>query len=208
MDKLISGVKAIATKTSKSSIAPEDWESEVNQFVRDIRREALRIIDPSGSPEQKEAAITNLGYLSYTGGHAAASSVSTFLPHILSAIKDPRSPHMLVIAALRSLSLVCMRSRGAKDLLNKDPDTLKELLNCAADVADFSQSRWACYTIVLCITDHPGLMNTLRDLEGCDEKLSKAADASRPWTGWGANMAELALKMLAIRDPSEEVAFI
>ena len=211
MSKLFQQFKALnlpikLSRTSRSSFDGENDDEDINQYMKEIRLETRRLLDPTIiSIREKEDSIKHLGRLAYTAGHTVSTMADVFLPPVFNIIKDHKSHPVLVMASLRTVALACLRCRTAKELLFNDKQVIKRLMQFI-DNADFvNRCRWACYALELAMTDNHVLMSELKDYPRVLDILKHAADYPRSWAGWGCNLGDLLLKMLALRDPARPI---
>ena len=195
------------SRTSRPSLDEEENDaSDDNQYMKSIRLQTRVILDATVvSIREKEEALKQLGTLAYTAGHTVSTMAGQFLPPVFSIIKDPKSHPVLVMASLRTIAMACLRCRSAKELFFQDKALIKTLLTFIDGTEFVNRCRWACYALELAMTDNHALMNEMKDYPRVVSILTRAADYPRSWAGWGCNVADLLLKMLAFRDPSKPV---
>ena len=180
---------------------------------RDLAKLYGKLSEPGGplmANLEREQALINVGHACFSGSRESAGHAVKFLPLLLQYIKKESSPYQFKLAALKSLCEMSYGNKTVKEFIVHDRvavDALTKIINSTETFPEVRLGRWGCYLIVLLFIGSPHIMMAGKYNEELKEALVKAADFPRPWPGWGMNMADLILKILHHRDPSEPVHY-
>jgi hypothetical protein len=92
-------------------------------------------------------------------------------------------------------------------MFNRDHHKLlRDMIGNTSTLKRVRIGRWACYLLVMCTAGNVKTLNEIVQDKALEEALIICADNNKPdWQPWGMNLADLALKLLCLRDPAEPI---